>query len=107
LVLAWHQGLWLIPKSLMVENWLQIGAKSPPLCPINRDAPYRQKKEEMRKKKGRDQKKKDQKMTSLHPFEFVEDAKIFLLFSLKRNHLPFLALTTTLLHLNCLFHLFS
>jgi hypothetical protein len=45
----------------MVENWLQIGAKSPPLCPINRDAPYRQKKEEMRKKKGRDQKKKGPK----------------------------------------------
>jgi hypothetical protein len=45
----------------MVENWLQIGAKSPPLCPINRDAPYRQKKEEMRKKKRKRPKKKGPK----------------------------------------------
>jgi hypothetical protein len=67
------------------------------------------KKEKIRGKKGRDskEKKKDQKMTSLHQFEFVEDTRIFLSFSLKRNYPPFPTPTTTPLHLNYLFHLFS
>jgi hypothetical protein len=70
----------------------------------------KKKKEKIRGKKGRDskeKKKKDQKMTSLHQFEFVEDTRIFLSFSLKRNYPPFPTPTTTPLHLNYLFHLFS